>query len=59
MMHLLTLVLYVLICLLIGYLGKYRKFGFWGYTIAAFLLTPLMGILLLIASDERPRQKDN
>jgi hypothetical protein len=29
--------------------------GFWGYFFSSLLLTPLMGILLLLASD--PKQK--
>ncbi len=36
---------------LLGYLGKDRKFGFWGYFFASLLLTPLVGLLLVISSD--------
>ncbi|MDU9049122.1 MAG: hypothetical protein Q3M30_09735 [Candidatus Electrothrix sp. Rat3] len=41
------------ICLLIGFLGRYRKFGFWGYFFGSLLLTPLIGIILLLASDPK------
>lgn len=32
--------------------GQKRKFGYWGYFFASLLLTPLIGILLVIASDD-------
>lgn len=56
MLGLLGTALYLVICLLIAYLGKHRKFGFWGYLIASLLLTPFIGLLLLLASDERPQR---
>jgi hypothetical protein len=40
-------------CLLIALLGTHRKFGFWGYFFGSVLLTPVIGILLLVASDSR------
>ena len=33
--------------------GSNRKFGFWGYFFASLLFTPLIGVLLVIASDKR------
>ena len=36
--------------LLVAFLGRNRKFGFWGYFFASLLLTPLLGILFVIAS---------
>lgn len=42
---------YLLLVLFIAVLGRYRKLGFWGYFFASLLLTPLVGFLLLIASD--------
>ncbi len=41
------------ICLVIGYLGRHRKFGFWGYFFGSIFLTPLIGLLLLLASDPK------
>lgn len=35
----------------VAFLGTNRKFGFWGYFFASMLLTPLIGILLVISSD--------
>ncbi len=43
--------------LLIGLLGINRKMGFWGYFFSSLLLTPLIGILLLLVSDSRPKVK--
>ncbi|SVC52795.1 uncharacterized protein METZ01_LOCUS305649 [marine metagenome] len=39
--------LYIPLCLGIGYLGKKRKGGFWVYFLVSFLLTPLIGLLVL------------
>jgi hypothetical protein len=39
----------------VAFFGKNRKFGFWGYFFASMLLTPLIGLLLVISSDEPVR----
>lgn len=44
----------VVLSLIIGLLGKNRKFGFWGYFFGSILLTPIIGLLLVLASDEKP-----
>lgn len=49
--------LVLLSSMIIGYFGRYRKFGFWGYFFASLLLTPLLGLLLLVASDKRVPEK--
>ncbi|MCX7092615.1 MAG: hypothetical protein NTY50_04095 [Methylobacter sp.] len=41
--------------LLIGLLGINRKMTFWGYFFSSLLLTPVMGLLLLLASDPKPK----
>jgi len=46
--------IYLFLSLLIGILGRNRKLGFWGYFFGALLLTPIVGAVLLIASDKRP-----
>lgn len=38
----------LLLSCLIGYLGRNKKLGFWGFLFASLLLTPLLGLLLLI-----------
>ena len=37
--------------LLLGWLGRHRKFGFWGFFFASLAFTPLISALLLMASD--------
>lgn len=39
--------------LIIGLLGKNKKFGFWGYFLASIFLTPVIGLLLVLASDKK------
>ncbi|KPA13002.1 membrane protein [Candidatus Magnetomorum sp. HK-1] len=43
--------IYIFICLLIGFFGAKRKFGFWGYFFGSILLTPVIGLLLVLGSD--------
>jgi hypothetical protein len=43
-------VLYLVISMLIGVLGRRYRFGFWGYFFSSLLLSPLIGLLLVIAS---------
>jgi uncharacterized membrane protein YiaA len=40
----------VIFSLLVGWWGRNRKFGFWGYFFASALLTPLVGAILVLAS---------
>jgi hypothetical protein len=46
---------WVTLAAILGFIGRNRKFGFWGYFFASLLLTPIIGLLLVFASD--PRQK--
>ena len=55
-MHLLLL-LYILVSLAMGLMGANRKFGFWGYFFASLLLSPAIGLVLLLASDPRRRRR--
>ena len=45
--------IYLFICLLVGVLGINRKFGFWGYFFGSMALTPIIGLILVLASDKR------
>ncbi len=47
--------IYVAVCALIGYWGRDRKFGFWGFFAGALLLTPLLGVVLVLIADKRVR----
>lgn len=44
---------YILVCIFIACFGIGKKFGFWGYFFASLLLTPVIGIILIAASDKR------
>jgi hypothetical protein len=57
-MHQLIVVgIYIGLCFFIALLGMNRKWGFWGYFFGSLLLSPLIGILLVLASDPRPSDK--
>lgn len=45
---------YLLICMVTAAIGYNRKLGFWGYFFASILLTPLIGLLLVIVSSKNP-----
>jgi hypothetical protein len=53
---LLIYTLYILAAILVAFIGRNRKFGFWGYFFATLLFTPLIGVILVLASDARPRR---
>ncbi len=46
-------VAYLVASLVVAFLGMNRKMGFWGYFFASLLLSPLVGIILVLASDVR------
>jgi hypothetical protein len=39
---------YVVVCILVGFCGTYRRFGFFGTFIAAVLLTPVVTLIILM-----------
>lgn len=45
--------IYLVASFLVGLLGKNRKFGFWGYFFGSLLLTPIIGLLLVLGADKR------
>ncbi|MDD5272250.1 MAG: hypothetical protein PHU14_05980 [Methylovulum sp.] len=47
------MLLYILACVLIAVFGINKKFGFWGYFFGSILLTPPIGIILVLASDNK------
>lgn len=48
-----SFLLWVLLAIIVGFMGKKRKFGFWGYMLFSLFLSPLIGILLVLASDKK------
>ena len=40
---------------IVGQLGKNKRFGFLGNFLISFIFSPVVGVLVLLASDDRPR----
>ncbi len=57
-MHLIIALIFVILSLIIAFFGTDRKFGFWGYFFCSLLLTPAMGLIILLASDKKKRSTD-
>ncbi|CAA6801252.1 MAG: Unknown protein [uncultured Sulfurovum sp.] len=57
-MHIIAIIIYLLISYLVGLLGKNRKFGFYGYFFISIFITPLVGLLLVLASDSKDKKED-
>jgi len=43
---------YIVLSLAVAIFGANRKFGFWGYFFGSMLLTPAIGLILVLASDK-------
>ncbi len=52
-------IVYVGLSFIIAWIGSNRKFGFWGYLFCSLLLTPFVGAIVVLASDERPKPLKN
>ena len=52
-MHIVLILIYILICYFVALIGENRKFGFWGYLFLSIFMTPILGILFVIASDKQ------
>ncbi len=50
-------IFYVLLAIIVAALGRHRKFGFWGYFFCSLLLTPILGLLFVIASGKSVDQR--
>lgn len=55
--YLLFAIAYIGLSMLIARLGRYRKWGYWGYLWSSMLFTPLLGLLFILASDPAPRRQ--
>ncbi len=51
------IILYVATCWLLGYLGRNTKFSFWGNFWVSVVLTPLIGVVVLLAQENRPANR--
>jgi hypothetical protein len=50
------IVIVFVVSLIVGLIGRNRKFGFWGYFFASLLLSPIIGLLLVVASAPKEKQ---
>lgn len=48
----LLILLYAVLSLTVAIFGANRKFGFWGYFFGSILLSPAVGLILVLASDK-------
>ena len=53
MNYLVSIIIYLGLCILIAYIGRNRKFGFWGFFFSSLLITPMAGFLAYLASCEK------
>ena len=51
MMPVVLILVSIVLAYLIGFLGRNRKLGFWGHFFASLLLTPVIGLLLIVATN--------
>jgi len=47
---------YLGLCFLIALIGSRRKFGFWGNLFCSLFLTPVIGAIVMLASDIQPEK---
>ncbi len=44
---------YLILCAIVGLLGRGRRMGGWGYFFGSIVLTPLIGMMLVMVSDKK------
>jgi len=52
-----TILPYVLLCWLLAFFGRDLKFGFWGNFWISIVLTPIIGVIVILAQDKRAEKK--
>jgi hypothetical protein len=58
MTHIITLIIWTIFSLIIGILGKRRRFGLYGNFLVSFFFSPIVGVIVLLASDEKKTKED-
>jgi hypothetical protein len=53
MLILMIVLIWITLAVLIGAFGRHRSMGFWGYFFASLVLTPVLGLLLVLVSGKR------
>ena len=50
--------LWIVLCLLVGFAGRRRALGFWGFFILSLVLSPVvMAVVLLLTQTIRPKKR--
>lgn len=48
----------IFISFIFGYLGRNKKMGFWGHFFATLILTPFVGVILLLVSEKNIKENN-
>ena len=48
---------WLLASLVVGLMGRHRSFGFWGFFLSAFFLSPPLILLVLLLTYKPPRRR--
>ena len=46
-------VIYIVAAALVASLGRKYRMGFWGFFVISLILTPIIGLIIIIASDNK------
>ncbi|XWN30169.1 MAG: hypothetical protein ROR55_22185 [Devosia sp.] len=49
--------IYIGLCLLVGFRGMDTRIGYWGVALLSFVLTPLVVFFAMVLLDRTPRQR--
>ena len=52
-MPMMLLMIWMGLCMLVGFAGRKRSIGFWGFFIASIFLTPILTMLVLLVTAPR------
>ncbi len=52
-------ILYIVAAVLVASLGTQRKWGFWGFFVLSIILTPIVSLIVIMATDpiEKPKKQ--
>lgn len=42
----------IVVSLIIGFVGRHRRMGFWGLTFCSIVFSPLVGFIILLVTDD-------
>lgn len=56
-MAFIAIILYLILCLLVGLMGRYTRLGYFGTSVLALLVTPPLAVLLLLGLAESAERR--